>query len=87
MRRQADLAPGEVRGPVKSLDKQEPWKECCEQYIPFDSHVNVRSARVQGNRMNVKLISPSPTGARSQTGQIALPVPDRTKFPAPFADN
>ena len=27
--------------------------------------------------MNVKLISPSPTGARSQTGQIAPPGPER----------
>ena len=36
----------------------------------------------QGNRMNVKLISPSPTGARSQTGQIASPSRrDRSKSP------
>jgi len=36
----------------------------------------------QGNRMNVKLISPSPTGAASQTGQIASPARrDRSKFP------
>jgi len=39
---------------------------------------------VQGNRMNVKLISPSPTGARSQTGQIASPARTGRNSPHPL---